>query len=56
MEDLISSNLLAQRDAITNWDKFAEQAGIMGWDNTTAVCAWSGIVCLGGSSLNGFTL
>lgn len=53
---MVRASLLAQREAIANWDKFAEQTGITGWDNTTAVCAWTGIECLGSTSLDGFML
>jgi hypothetical protein len=48
--------LLSQKQAIANWDQFADQTGITGWDTASAVCDWTGIECLGGSVLDGFAL
>lgn len=41
--------LLAQRDAITNWDQFAAANSIQGWDRFTDPCSgWTGITCAAG--------
>ena len=42
--------LLAQRQAISNWDAFAAANNIAGWDAATPVCNWTGIVCKPGST------
>ncbi|KAL4857927.1 Serine/threonine-protein kinase CTR1 [Chlorella vulgaris] len=39
--------LLAQRNAITNWEAFAFANKISGWDLNTPVCEWTGITCNG---------
>ena len=37
--------LLAQRDAISNWDEFSAANDISGWNSTTDVCDWTLIYC-----------
>ncbi|KAI7838908.1 hypothetical protein COHA_007314 [Chlorella ohadii] len=42
--------LLAQRQAINNWDAFAASNSVIGWDTATPVCSWTGIVCKANST------
>lgn len=38
--------LLAQRDAITNWEAFSQANSIVGWSESEPnVCKWSGVNC-----------
>ncbi len=37
--------LLAQRDAISNWEEFSSRINILGWDKTTPLCNWTCIEC-----------
>ncbi|PRW57887.1 water chloroplastic isoform A [Chlorella sorokiniana] len=41
--------LLAQRDAVRNWEAFKSDNAITGWTNASDVCAWTGITCLDGA-------
>lgn len=39
--------LIAQRNAITNWEEYAAANNITGWvtDNSVPVCLWTGVTC-----------
>lgn len=39
--------LLAQRDAVTNWEEFAAANRLQGWtaEDAASVCSWTGIDC-----------
>lgn len=42
----IRKALLAQRDAITNWEAFAAANDMEGWNESTQdVCSWTGVNC-----------
>lgn len=42
----IRQALLAQRDAITNWQAFSDANAVVGWDEAVPnVCSWSGVNC-----------
>ncbi|KAL4448381.1 hypothetical protein ABPG75_005600 [Micractinium tetrahymenae] len=40
-----AESLLAQKAAITNWAAFSFAAGLVGWDDRTPVCNWTGVEC-----------
>lgn len=46
--------LLAQRDAITNWDQFAVANNISGWtlESAASVCSWTGVSCNGAGEVS----
>ena len=37
--------LLAQKQAITNWDNVTSSLGLTGWNSSVPVCEWYGIAC-----------
>jgi len=37
--------LLAQKAAITNWAAWSEANDVVGWDESTPVCQWTGVSC-----------
>jgi hypothetical protein len=37
--------LLAQKNAIANWDELAAGLGLVGWTVTDPVCSWTGVEC-----------
>lgn len=48
----IRKALLAQRDAITNWEAFAAANNMEGWKETTPdVCSWTGVNCTANGTL-----
>ncbi|KAL4447322.1 hypothetical protein ABPG77_007355 [Micractinium sp. CCAP 211/92] len=44
-----AGRLLVQKAAISNWDTFARDNGITGWDVAVDACQWSGVRCDGGA-------
>ncbi len=44
-----AGRLLVQKAAISNWDAFARDNGITGWDVAVDACQWSGVRCDGGA-------
>ena len=49
--------LLEQKQAFTNWERFATANNVSGWDGAAPLCSWSGVECSDGASLqNGWSL
>ena len=43
--------LLALKAGWTNWEVFAEENQVVGWNDTLNVCEWTGVYCLNSSGI-----
>jgi len=43
--------LLALKTGWTNWEVFAEENQVLGWNSTINVCEWTGVYCLNTSGI-----
>eukprot|EP00887_Chlorella_sp_A99_P003887 scaffold11.g3887.t1 len=48
--------LLKLRDAASNWAEWSAARGIRGWDDTTPMCIWTGVVCTPGGRVASLSL
>lgn len=43
--------LLALKTGWTNWEVFAEENQVLGWNQSLDVCQWTGVYCLNNSGI-----
>ena len=46
---LAGDGLLALKTGWTNWEVFAEENQVLGWNQSLDVCEWTGVYCLNNS-------
>ena len=47
----VGDGLLALKTGWTNWEVFAEENQVLGWNESLNVCEWTGVYCLNSSGI-----